>query len=363
MAHNAELWSKAAIFLMIFVAAKVARPRMAWLRRGHLRLWRLYSSHDQLHLSEHLDIIQAFNPESTVDEVSHTVVDVLRTITIFDFAAVFVLDENGVRIVAALQKETWMGHVKAEQDIMGALNTAVVEMGRSSINAVLPFSHVFRLTSKRSTIGALVVGRKCSTVSLSEGKQALLTLLVKNAESAIANAVLMERLTHMATTDPLTGLMNRRHFNQQLDACLLQSKRNDQQISLIFTDIDHFKSINDRFGHPVGDAVLVQIGAILQSSVRRQDLVARYGGEEFAVCLNHTNQEDAWRMAERIREAVARKVFAYTKVPVRCTLSLGVVTFPENAFDTSKLIAAADEAMYQAKRAGRNQTVIFYHGR
>ncbi|MBI4041989.1 MAG: GGDEF domain-containing protein [Deltaproteobacteria bacterium] len=163
-------------------------------------------------------------------------------------------------------------------------------------------------------------------------------------------------LRKLATTDPLTGIGNRRVLSQQLQRELSRAKRYERALSLLFIDIDYFKSLNDRYGHAVGDQMLRELAECLMSSVRRIDIIARYGGEEFVIILPETMKEHALLLADRIRRKVARYPFgqAYS-IPVgTLTVSIGVASYPEDGTSATRLIAHADQALYSAKRQGRN---------
>lgn len=170
----------------------------------------------------------------------------------------------------------------------------------------------------------------------------------------------LERLERIATTDGLTELVNRRHFSKLFALQLARARRYKRRLSLIFLDIDHFKEVNDTFGHAMGDKVLKKVSEVLRKTARCTDTVARLGGEEFAVLMEETGAKGAERYAERIREALHEQVFAAQNVSFRKTCSLGVATFPEHGEQAELLMARADEALYQAKRTGRNKTVIYH---
>ena len=163
----------------------------------------------------------------------------------------------------------------------------------------------------------------------------------------------------MATTDGLTGLTNRRAFNDRFEEMLRRAERQGKSLTLVLTDIDHFKRVNDSYGHPVGDAVLKRVAQVVQSCTRKIDIAARYGGEEFAVVLELTDQGGARQLAERVRREVQGLAFHSDKGPFQCTLSLGMATFPLDGRDAKSLIAHADQALYFAKHNGRNQAVSF----
>lgn len=166
------------------------------------------------------------------------------------------------------------------------------------------------------------------------------------------------KLSALATTDPLTGLHNRRSFEARLTHELRRSQRNGSPVSLVLLDVDHFKTYNDTFGHPAGDRVLKGLAALLIEQSRETDLVCRFGGEEFAILLPDTPAEGAMTLAERYRQSVEKEGFAHRDI----TVSLGVATHvtrrrQRGAIDErcAELIAEADRALYEAKSKGRNR--------
>jgi len=163
-----------------------------------------------------------------------------------------------------------------------------------------------------------------------------------------------------ALTDPLTGLHNRRYALAHLDRQLSAARAQKTPISLLMLDLDRFKSINDRFGHAVGDAVLREVGTRLASAVRNIDLVARLGGEEFLVVMPGASEADAGRVAERIRRDVRRAGSCLPKnAGQTITLSAGLaVAVPEDHFEAEELIARADQALYASKQSGRDRVSI-----
>lgn len=171
------------------------------------------------------------------------------------------------------------------------------------------------------------------------------------AALALRNAWLLEQVQRLAATDGLTKIANRRTFESTLDREVARATRSAEHVSLVMVDIDHFKSLNDNHGHQVGDEVLRNVAAALSCECRDFDTPARYGGEEFAVVLPGCGQEEAMVIAERLRRAVAA---APSIVPI--TASAGVATFPGHAGDSDTLVRAADDALYESKRAGRDRT-------
>ena len=163
-------------------------------------------------------------------------------------------------------------------------------------------------------------------------------------------------LSRLATLDELTEVYNRREFNRLLAVETERSQRNNQIVSLIMLDIDHFKQLNDTFGHQAGDLALYEVAQRLKREVRPGDIVCRYGGEEFAIILPATTRTDSMAIAERIRAALVQQpVILPSQQRIEMTASLGVAAFPEHATTKEHLIKKADQALYTAKHSGRNR--------
>ncbi len=199
-----------------------------------------------------------------------------------------------------------------------------------------------------------IVGAICSCSDVTAMKESEQRLQEYSSELEKQKSELNEaniRLQALATTDGLTGLKNHRMFQEFLENGVEQARRYHRQLSLVVLDVDHFKKYNDTFGHPAGDAVLVEIGKILAHEARTSDLVARYGGEEFVIVLPDTGADGAQLAAERIRKAIADS----TQFQCALTASFGISTFVATNDDRESLIAAADRALYVSKERGRNQ--------
>ncbi len=166
--------------------------------------------------------------------------------------------------------------------------------------------------------------------------------------------LLIARLYDAARTDPLTGLSNRRGFRELLDLELERARRGGSDMTVLVGDLDHFKEVNDRSGHHVGDAALQRVARVLSERRRQIDFAARVGGEEFALILPNTTQDDAFVLAERLR-CDLREEFAGDSVPI--TISFGLASYPAHGETAASLLRGADEALYAAKDSGRNRTV------
>lgn len=172
---------------------------------------------------------------------------------------------------------------------------------------------------------------------------------------AIKNAEYVRHISQMAFLDGLTGIFNRRHFEAKICDEVERSIRYGGRWSVIMIDIDHFKRVNDEFGHLLGDEVLRQVGQIFAQHIRKPDILCRYGGEEFAILLPSTRGEAAVAVADKLRRLVEE--YQFPGVPRRVTISAGVADFGAHGSSRDDLVQAADEALYQAKQGGRNRVV------
>jgi diguanylate cyclase (GGDEF)-like protein len=193
------------------------------------------------------------------------------------------------------------------------------------------------------------------------GKDAreMLGVIANQVAVSLANAKMYRQMETMATTDGLTGLLNHRTFQEKIDDLIGRCERHHLKLALILTDIDHFKKVNDTYGHPVGDQVLKGVAKVLADSVRKIDVVARYGGEEFAIVMEGADAAGAQQLAERIRQDVSKLTFQSDQGPFQVTLSLGICGLPDDAEEKKTLVERADQALYHAKHNGRNRSVTY----
>lgn len=201
--------------------------------------------------------------------------------------------------------------------------------------------HLLELRQRNHEVLELLAERSVQMLELSQQQR---TLQVHN-----------QHLKNASMTDGLTGLFNRAAFDQHMASLFVQAHKHNAPLSVMLIDADHFKSYNDQFGHLAGDEALRQLGKILQQTSRKTDIAARYGGEEFVLILPETSAKAAQLIAERLCDQVAQHPFEYRVM----TISIGVATWPNvgEQLSVSALLEAADQALYRAKRQGRNQAV------
>ncbi|HEX5724258.1 MAG TPA: GGDEF domain-containing protein [Longimicrobiaceae bacterium] len=202
--------------------------------------------------------------------------------------------------------------------------------------------------------GLLILGRRMNDAPYESHDLALLRALADASAIALRNADLHDRLRAQATIDPLTGCHNRRGFDEILALEFTRARRYERPVSLVLLDIDHFKRINDDFGHEVGDNALQRIGRAVRHTFRATDSACRYGGEEFALIFPETAKEEGMKLAERLRLLI-ESLPPNAEVPRSLTASFGVSAYPDDAQDPTELVRVADRALYLAKSNGRNR--------
>ncbi len=217
---------------------------------------------------------------------------------------------------------------------------------------------VLPLVSADEAIGTLTLASR-ERHRFRKDVREMLAVIANQVATSLQNAMMYKKMETMATTDGLTGLTNHRTFQDRFANLLERSARHGHRAAVLLLDIDHFKTVNDTYGHPLGDEVLRQVALVLRKAVRVIDIPARYGGEEFAVVLESTDLDGALNLAERIREDVGRLEVATDKGPLRVTTSIGVAAFPDDGREQPVLIERADLALYQAKQGGRNRVVSY----
>jgi two-component system cell cycle response regulator len=216
------------------------------------------------------------------------------------------------------------------------------------------------MATEEGLAGVLVLGA-AGEARYTDEHVRLLTIFAAQAGAALSRAMRYQETRQMAITDSKTGVYNYRFFYERLTDEIRRHEAKETPFSLIFVDVDYLKGINDRYGHQVGDEVLVRVAELIKDGVRTTDEVARYGGEEFVVLLPGAAGDEALVVAERIRRAVEAHLFEcqHCVAPVRVTVTAGVATYPEHATQPDELIFRADEAMYYGKHRGRNRVSLY----
>jgi diguanylate cyclase len=202
-------------------------------------------------------------------------------------------------------------------------------------------------------------GKSSGFRPLSESESRMVRTLAEHLALAVANLKLRESLRMQSIRDPLTELYNRRYMEESLDRELRRAARHEQPVSVLMIDVDHFKKLNDSFGHDAGDALLQELGRMFRAQLRADDIACRYGGEEFILILPEAGVAAALERADQLCKLVKSTEFKYRGRPLpNAGISIGVASCPEHGTAREPLFQAADRALYRAKEAGRNQAVV-----
>lgn len=208
-------------------------------------------------------------------------------------------------------------------------------------------------------------GRVILAYDITERKKLENQLTAANRELQIQleeNERLRAQLQDQAIRDPLTGVFNRRYFTEALESETARAARENTSFSLIILDVDHFKKVNDTYGHKCGDLVLKSLASFLVENTRRSDIVCRFGGEEFVILMPDAAVDDARERAELFRKKFEGLLHSYEDKRIRATFSVGIASFPIHAGSGESLLVAADEALYRSKVGGRNRVSVFEAG-
>ena len=323
--------------------------------------------------------VQALQSAFTERDVLDACVRSAREIASFDLAAVTIYNEEtkSHQVVAGMSSD------KSIEDLVGshfASNTGLVSMVvrnrfplpyRGEFDRAhqvvltkrfpwpdVPSLLVLPLVHRDRVLGTLILGSK-RRLAFGDSVRGALEVLATHLAVSLSNARMVQKLETMATTDGLTGLLNKRAMLDAASQKIASAARFSRKLSVLVTDIDHFKKVNDTHGHAVGDVVIKGLGEILKRQKRGTDIVARFGGEEFVVVCEETDEAGAHLLAERIREELERTEFQCPQGTFRVTCSLGIATYGEAGRSWDELFHAADEALYVSKKAGRNKTTAW----
>lgn len=361
-AHELKLLFDSGAFLLRAMQNERVFARLDRANREQAKLYRAASA------------LGAARTEAQVIEVS---VECAREVAAFDFAAVTLFHKKGgVHEICAVSGE-------AADHLLGRTfrqNAGLVAMAVANRHALpykgnyepscqvvfsrghepppMPSLLVLPLLVHERVLGTLVLGSHEKN-AFSQSVRPALEMLASHMAVSLSSARLLKRLEEQATTDGMTGLLNKRTLIAEAERRLKIATRFNKPLSLLVTDIDHFKKVNDTYGHDVGDVVIKGLGDVLRRIQRDTDLVGRFGGEEFVVVCEQTDEEGAMNLAERIRKELAATTFQTELGPLSVTCSVGVAPFPSAGRDWESLFKATDEALYVSKRNGRNRVTVY----
>jgi diguanylate cyclase (GGDEF)-like protein len=358
----------------LFVSAAAQIMRIVQSERVFQAVERSKHEHERFYRAS-----TALNRALTLEEVYAAALEGARGVCDFDFAAIATYEQrDGSHVINLAVGEGSERLVGTRHRDPAALASVVVKNKLAlpvsgewrdrhethifdAADGISGFEslHVLPLLVKDEVLGIFAIAARRPAAFASDRRE-MLGVVANQVAISMQNGRMVQSLEEQATTDGLTGLVNHRTFQERFQVMLGRADRHRFRVAVLLTDIDHFKKVNDTYGHPVGDAVLKRVAAILKASARKIDIVARYGGEEFALVLEGTDRAGARQLAERIREEVAQQSFESSKGPFRITLSLGLAVYPDDGKAKQDIIAGADQALYLAKHSGRNRTVC--HG-
>ncbi|MCZ6651200.1 MAG: sensor domain-containing diguanylate cyclase [Acidobacteria bacterium] len=356
------------------LAETVRRERLLADALESIRRTREEARREHEKLTHLIEIIKTANSVLEPSRVMEVVMDRARTSVRCDLWCLFLLDEREDKLVfeRAGHAARMPGHrytVPLDHGVEGAVlrrhRPIILNEFRSHALHDAEFDRCIGvesrsvmavpLVSRGRVIGVVKLVNRQPGDSFSPADQSLVTLLMEPAAIALENAILFKKMEHLSVTDDLTGLHNVRYLNGFLYRELKRCRRYNLPVSVVFLDMDGFKTVNDRFGHLAGSQTLTEVGQVLQRMVREIDMVARYGGDEFVVILPQTGPRGAAVIAERIRQGIAEATFLGDMGrAVNLTASLGVASFPEQGSTRDELIHQADAAMYRVKESGKN---------
>lgn len=327
----------------------------------------------------------ALNSSLEIDQVLDKLSDQIKAVVPYDFCAFLLYDKSkddavfaalrgydarliGTRfpmeqsaILSRMQKK-WSGDERA---VIKYYDPALGDRGKDI--SLFPFREMQKpyqslygrpLITQNRFVGAVVLG-SLRTNAFSEYHRNFLETLLNQVAMVVDNSMMHQNIRDLARNDGLTGLLNHRAFMEKLSEEYKRIDRESRPFSILLMDIDKFKNVNDTYGHPVGDLAIKAVAKVLKDTVRATDFVARYGGEEFTVGMVDTGTKGAEQMAERLRKIMEKTVVARIGAKdLMITLSIGVASIPDDTRNSADLVTLADNALYQAKRSGRNRVCL-----
>jgi len=295
----------------------------------------------------------------------------LREVIEVDFATVVLIEDNKLCFSALASNVGSIWKVGQQVNIKGTAAEWVVKHKRSLVELDLKRDRMFAtgqkyleagirsivylpLMTKGEVIGSLVIA-SCRPKAYSKEQVRLLERLASQISTSVANSQLYAKAEQRARVDELTGLFNRRHFDEAIKLEIERHSRYANHLCLIFLDLDNFKKYNDNLGHAAGDNVLIKASRAIKGAIRNVDIASRYGGDEFAIIMPHTSDKSSRLIAERICETLLTKMQADG---IQVSASLGLASWPNDGLTADSIISAADQALYHAKRTGGNRVCL-----
>ncbi len=307
--------------------------------------------------------------QTTLDkeEVYRRLLDLIHQAIPYDNATLFLWDKQNSKLHPTAQRGAYVDLIGGVHFEHGSGFSGWVAKQKRPV--LLSELHRGRrpddtLVGSFMSVPLVVQGELIGVLNISHGKPKafnedqlrLLTLIAGQAAATIQRLLLYADMRRLAITDDLTNIYNRRHFLDRMQSEIDRARRYGTPFSVMFIDIDNFKELNDNHGHQVGDKILAELASILKHWARSSDIVARYGGEEFVVLLPMTDKPRAVTAAERLRTRVQRHTFYRRK---KLTVSVGVASYPGDGDNSDQLLGRVDEALYMAKKTGRNRACAF----
>jgi diguanylate cyclase (GGDEF)-like protein len=314
---------------------------------------------------------QEINASSDMEQIFSQITKTIRQTNTAQMVAMMLFDDESLKIYDSLGwEENWVERYHCNPLSKHSLALAPIivfkepllcsdirrhpELVRTFKEIPIESLFAFPLVITGEVVGALVITNPVSHI-LNDQETQILTSITSQASMAIQNILNLNQEKRKADTDGLTGLYNRRYFNEQIEWQFDRALNQGLPLSLILMDVDNFKKYNDTYGHPAGDQLLKVMTSAISEVVREQDIFARYGGEEFAVILRDTNNKLAMHIAERIRQVVAGIPVSAGTLKCPISVSIGAGTFPDHAGDRISLLEFVDKSLYHAKNNGKNR--------
>jgi diguanylate cyclase (GGDEF)-like protein len=316
-------------------------------------------------------IIQRLHSTLNLQEIAQSIVELVTDVVTTDTVEIFLFDASDNRL-----KRLSVYKGIQEEEISYALGEGIVGiaaehqfvMMREDYNKIYPRIQENEHKKSRLSIAVPIIFKERLLGVIGTGdidnpignESDLLRMISDISSAALMNRMLLNEAQHKANTDPLTGLNNRNYLHQMAQIYSEKAIRERTVISVVLFDIDNFKNYNDTNGHNAGDALLIELGGLMQVDTRKEAIIARFGGEEFIIMLPGISKKDAFTYAERLRKKIAEHTFPFReKQPLGfVSISGGIASFPDDGNSIDEVIHNADKSLYRAKSEGKNRVLL-----